>query len=94
MENFPKHVCIAETRTGGNPDILSDPNIVPQKKPTPAAEIFGPPTSQKKKIKGTPGRKSKGGSPGILFLCVCAQTPNKTHPFLFCNFRKETKSIF
>lgn len=71
MENFPKHVCIAESKTDGNPDILSDPNIVPQKKPTPAAEIFGPPTSQKKKIKGTPGRKSKGGSPGIIFVCLC-----------------------
>lgn len=67
MENFPKHVCIAETRTNGNPDILSDPDIVPQKKPTAAAEIFGPPVT-KKKLKGTPGRKSKGGSPGILIF--------------------------
>lgn len=61
MENFPKHVCIAETKTEGNPDILSDPNIVLQKKPTVASAIFGPPTSAKKKPKGTPGRKSKGG---------------------------------
>lgn len=64
MENFPKHVCIAESLTGGNPDILSDPEIVPQKKIPYAAAIFGPPVSQKKKVKGTPGRKSKGGTPG------------------------------
>lgn len=67
MDNFPKHVCIAETMTGGNPDILSDPEVVPQKKATPAATIFGPPVSLKKKPKGTPGRKSKGGTFAILF---------------------------
>lgn len=68
MENFPKHVCIAETMTGGNPDILSEPDIVPQKKPTAAAAIFGPPVAQKKKQKGTPGRRSKSGTPGNVFF--------------------------
>lgn len=71
MENFPKHVCIAETMTGGNPDILSDPDVIPQKKPTVASTIFGPPVSAlKKKPKGSPGRKGKGGTPGILFLLL------------------------
>lgn len=68
MENFPKHVCIAETMMGGNPDILSDPDVIPQKKPTYAAAIFGPPATQKKKTKGTPGRRSKGGTPGNTYV--------------------------
>lgn len=60
MENFPKHVCVAETMTGGNPDILSDPGVIVQKKTTVAAALFGPPVSQKKKTKGTAGRRSTG----------------------------------
>lgn len=70
METFPKQVCMAETLTDGNPNILSDPQFSPQKKVNYAAQLFGTPAVKKT---STPGRRSKGHS-----------SPSELYAFVYC----------
>ncbi|KAH0819395.1 hypothetical protein GEV33_003396 [Tenebrio molitor] len=70
MEKFPGDVSLAEMRTEGNPNILSDPMFAPQKKSNVIAEVFGSP-SPKKTPKDGPkqprgrGSKNSGKKPKI-----------------------------
>lgn len=72
METFPKQVCMAETLTDGNPNILSDPQFSPQKKVSYTATLFGTPAVKKT---GTPGRRSKANS-----------TPSESHIFSYITY--------
>lgn len=47
MEKFPRDVTTAETKIGGNPNILSDPACLPEKKRNVVAEVFGSPNAKK-----------------------------------------------
>ena len=49
MAKFPGDVSLAEIRTDGNPNILSDPIFAPQKqnRSTIIAEVFGSPSPKK-----------------------------------------------
>lgn len=47
MDNFPADVCTAETKTGGDPNILSNPIFEPPKKIDYSA-IFGTPAKKPK----------------------------------------------
>ncbi|CAH0553598.1 unnamed protein product [Brassicogethes aeneus] len=72
MQKFPKDVCTAEVKTGGNPNILSEPIFLPEKKINYAAEIFGTP-SPKKKLKEGDRKK------GRFSISKKDSTPNITH---------------
>lgn len=54
MEKFPADICTAETKTGGDPNILNDPIFAPPKKVN-VSEIFGS-ASVKKSV--SPKKKS------------------------------------
>lgn len=58
MEKFPKDVVKAEVRLGGNPNILSDPAYLPEKKRNIVAELFGSPSPKVKKVKDKKGRST------------------------------------
>ncbi|XP_018561445.1 titin [Anoplophora glabripennis] len=63
MEKFPKDVLKAEEKVGGNPNILSNPMFLPEKKRNYAAEIFGTPSpknSSSKSKKRSNTNKSSG----------------------------------
>ncbi|KAG5892826.1 hypothetical protein JTB14_033390 [Gonioctena quinquepunctata] len=51
MEKFPKDVTNAEVKIGGDPNILSDPMFIPEKKRNYVAEIFGTPSPKGKSHK-------------------------------------------
>lgn len=59
MEKFPKDVSNAEILVGGNPNILSEPMFLPEKKRNYIAEIFGSPSPKGKTNKEKKFRKGK-----------------------------------
>lgn len=54
MEKFPEDVGIAESKTGGDPNIIDEPEFQPEQKPN-IAKIFGDQTPKLKK--GKTGRR-------------------------------------
>ncbi|KAJ8966416.1 hypothetical protein NQ317_013341 [Molorchus minor] len=91
MEKFPKDVITAETKLGGNPNILSEPMFLPEIKRTYVAEVFGTPSP---KNKGHKDKKrastSKSGSKDTAHIThrrflgvddyqaiICIQYPGK-----------------
>ena len=57
MEKFPQDICIAETKTKGNPNILNEPMFRPIQK-TNYSGLFGSPAV--KKLPKALGRPSRG----------------------------------
>lgn len=55
MEKFPEDVRIAETRTGGDPSIITRSEFQPEEKPN-IASIFGEPNRNVKKTPTGQGR--------------------------------------
>jgi hypothetical protein len=65
MEKFPGDVSLAEMRTEGNPNILSDPMFAPQKKSNVIAEVFGSPSPKKTPKDGPKQPRGRGSSKNI-----------------------------
>lgn len=62
MEKFCSDVVAAEKKTDGDPNILSDTRLEPEKKPD-YASIFGSPLPKKAKDSPSRGRgRNSGGS--------------------------------
>lgn len=67
MEKFPKDVLKAEEKVGGNPNILSNPIFLPEKKRNYAAEIFGTPSPKNTTAKN----KKRSSANSKLRLKIC-----------------------
>ncbi|EEZ97549.2 titin [Tribolium castaneum] len=65
MEKFPGDVSLAEIRTDGNPNILSDPIFAPQKKSNIIAEVFGSPAPKKTPKDGRGRSKNSSKKPKV-----------------------------
>lgn len=65
MDGFPADVCHAESLTGGDPDIITRDDFIPDKKPS-YSDIFRTPTPKKSKTGKGKGRQSLG-----IFLHKC-----------------------
>ncbi|CAG9815312.1 unnamed protein product [Phaedon cochleariae] len=95
MEKFPKDVTTAEEKTGGNPNILSDPIFIPEKRTNIVAEIFGTPSPKGKGLKDKKQRHSmKNSSRDTAYIThrrflgaddykayICIQYPGKDRTF-------------
>ncbi|RZC39734.1 titin-like, partial [Asbolus verrucosus] len=84
MEKFPGDVSLAEIRTDGNPNILSDPIFAPQKRSSIIAEVFGSPTPKKSHKDGA--RHSRGRTSSAKNSAKKPLKVNITHRrFLGCD---------